>query len=157
MPALPGWEEDRGAAPVSGRVAALRRGATRLWVVEGRFGDVLASARIAIGTAGTANEQAAARGVPVVSFPLEPSYGLAFLLNQKRLLGEALTLSDPEPGAIAAAARGLLGDDEARVRAGRIGRQRMGAPGGSRAIALDLLERASRVVPALRGGYDPVA
>jgi uncharacterized protein (TIGR03492 family) len=154
LPPLPGWVEDRGAGPVSGRTAALRRGATRLWVVEGRFGDVLASARIAIGTAGTANEQAAARGVPVVSFPLEPSYGRAFLQNQKRLLGEALTLSDPDPGAIAAAARGLLGDDAARAQAGRIGRQRMGAPGGSRAIALDLLERASRVVPALQSEDD---
>jgi len=75
LPQLPGWEAEAALPPLAGRVAALRHGANRLWVMEGRFGDVLASARVAIGTAGTANEQAAARGVPVVSFPWSPRTG----------------------------------------------------------------------------------
>ena len=152
VPGLPGWERDEGAPPLRGRVAALRHGASRLWVVEGRFGDVLASARVAIGTAGTANEQAAARGVPVVSFPVEPSHGRTFLENQKRLLGDALTLCGGEPAEIAAAVRALLGDEAAWEQASRAGRRRMGAPGGSRAIARDLLERAARTVPAFGEG-----
>ncbi len=150
VPLLPDWEEEGGAPPLQGRVAALRHGASRLWVMEGRFGDVLASARVAVGTAGTANEQAAARGVPVVSFPVEPLHARTFLENQKRLLGDALTLSGGDPADIAAAVQALLTDEVAWERASQAGQLRMGAPGGSRAIARDLLERVTRAVPSFR-------
>lgn len=141
LPMLAGWEHDAAATPVPGRALALRHGNARLWVVEGRFGDVLASARLAFGTGGTANEQAAAGGLPVVSFPLEPHYGRAFLANQKRLLGDALILTQPTPDSVAEAARELLADPDAWFRASCAGRERMGAPGGGRRIAQDLLER----------------
>lgn len=141
LPDLPGWSEDDSGAAMDGRVRALRCGSSRLWVLEGRFGDVLASAQVALGTAGTANEQAAARGVPVVSFALPPHYTPAYLANQKRLLGEALTVTAADPPAVAAAVERLMVDAPLRARAARAGRQRMGAPGGSDAIVRDLLRR----------------
>ncbi len=147
LPRLEGWEAETGLPPLEGRVAALKHDDRRLWVIEGRFGDVLASARVALGTAGTANEQAAARGLPVVSFPVEPSHGRRFLENQKRLLAEALTLSDDAPAAIAAAVAALLGDPARWEAASRAGQRRMGASGGSKRIARDLLTRVRRSVP----------
>lgn len=152
LPELEGWLPDAGAPPLAGRVAALRadRGA-RLWFVEGRFGDVLASARLALGTSGTAHEQAAAQGLPVVSFPLPPSHGRAFLANQQRLLAEALTVCAPRAEAIAAALERLAADGPERQRAVRTGPERMGPPGGSGAIARDLLARFDGVVPRPAG------
>lgn len=141
VPDMPGWRPDGAKPPERGRTLALRRGGSRLWVVEGRFGDVLASARLAIGTAGTAHEQAAAYGLPVVAFPLEPHYSRAYLANQQRLLGDALTVTEADPSSIAQAARRLLADEAAWARASRAGRARMGGPGGSDAVAADLLKR----------------
>ncbi|MEJ2358525.1 MAG: lipid-A-disaccharide synthase-related protein, partial [Deinococcales bacterium] len=136
LPALDGWEEDGSAPPTAGRTTALRRGASRLWVLEGRFGDVLASARVALGTAGTGNEQAAALGVPVVSFPVEPGYGQTFLENQRRLLGDALTVTTPDPVDVAAAARRLLADEAAWGRAAsNAGTRRRSRRSRSRAMA----------------------
>lgn len=153
LPTLPGWEEAPAPAPPPGVTRALARDGARLYVVEGRFGDVLASAEVALGTAGTANEQAAARAVPVVSFPLEPHYTRAFLRNQQRLLGSALTLSDDVPDTVAAVRR-LLEDEGLRDRCGEEGARRMGSAGGSERIARDLLQRLGVVeggAPRLRG------
>lgn len=153
LPALPGWTPEAAEASVPpgtagpaepavrGRLAALRHGSSRLWVVEGRFADVLASSMVAVGTAGTANEQAAATGLPIVSFPVEPHYTRAYLANQRRLLAAALTVVEPDPVAIAAAVRSLLTDERARAAAGAAGRDRLGGPGGSQAIADDILRR----------------
>lgn len=141
LPSLSAWTPDPSAAPVRGRIAALRHGGSRLWVLEGRFADVLASSTIAVGTAGTANEQAAAQGLAVVSFPLEPHYTAPYLANQGRLLGDALYIVEATPQAIAEALARLLADPGARERAARDGRMRMGGPGGSEAIARDILGR----------------
>lgn len=140
LPLLPDWVETRPPPALAGARAFEASGA-RLIIVEGRFGDVLASARVAMGTAGTANEQAAGMGVPVVSFPLEPYYSRAFLRNQERLLGASLTVTDGDAREIADAARRLLQDAPYRARCGAEGARRMGGPGGSARIARDLLER----------------
>ncbi len=144
VPSLEGWLPEPGLPALLGRIAALRRGDSRLWLLEGRFGDVLASVSVVIGTAGTANEQAAARGLPVVSFPLEPHYTPAYLANQQRLLGAALAVVEGRPPAIAAAVQAFLSDAAARSRAAEDGRRRMGGPGGGLAIAQDLLERCRK-------------
>lgn len=150
LPDLAGWREDVVEPRPAGLTRALRRGESRLWLLEGRFADVLASAQLAVGTAGTANEQAAAVALPVVSFALPPHYTAAFLANQRRLLGEALIVTAGGAGAIAATVRGLLEDAELRARCGRAGAARMGAAGGSRRIAEDLLRRAG-LLPAATG------
>lgn len=125
---LPGWE--------------LVHGQRRVYALQGRFASVLRSAHLALGTSGTAHEQAAALGLPVVAFPHPPLYTRAFLRNQKRLLADALTLSSPHPGEIARTLRALWEDPARFGRASHAGRARMGEPGGAEAIVRDLLRRA---------------
>jgi hypothetical protein len=55
--------------------------------------------------------------------------------RQFGLLGEALLIVSGEPEAAAAEIDALLADDERRARMGAAGRERMGGPGGARAIA----------------------
>lgn len=143
LPDLPDWVPVSARPPIAGLTRVFESASgSRLWIVEGRFADVLASARVALGTAGTANEQAAATGLPVVSFPLEPHYTRAFVANQKRLLGAALTVTDGTPDAIAEAALRLIADGPERLRAATDGVERMGPSGGAERIARDLLTRA---------------
>ncbi len=130
-----GWVED-DAPP--GVTAAWRRGARRLWVVVDRFAAVLASADAAIGTAGTANEQAVGLGLPVVTFPLPPFHSAAFMRNQKRLLEGGLLTCEAAPERVAATLELALSDPRVRARARRAGEERMGRPGASEAIARDL-------------------
>jgi len=136
-PARPeGWVPD-DPAPF-GVLAAWRRGERRVWVTAGRFPAVLASADAAIGTAGTANEQAVGMGLPVVAFPVPPFYGEAYMRNQKRLLEGGLLTCEPRPERVAALLELALDDPEVRARARKAGEERMGPPGASDALARDL-------------------
>lgn len=137
LPELAGWRFAAGGHD-TGLIGHFVRGPQRIWVYEGRFAAVLASCQLALGTAGTAHEQAAALGRPVVSFPLPPDYTRAFLANQQRLLGAALSCCPAEPQAIAQVVRQLLSDPAAYARAAAAGRARMGPPGGTAAIAADI-------------------
>ena len=142
LPEVRGWHAEELAAATTGHLMTLRRGRSVVHVYERCFAEVLRSSCLALATAGTANEQAAALGLPVVSFPLPPFYSQAFLDNQGRLLGEALIVVRPQPAAVAAALQRLLEDPARRRRIAGVGPLRLGAPGGSRAIAADLLRRA---------------
>lgn len=135
-PVGPAWRRLRDGA----RWEALR-GAQRFTLLGERFGDVLASADAAAGHAGTAHEQAAASGLPVLTGPLGRGFGREFVLNQARLLGDALTVVEGDAAARAAALRELL-DPQRRRRAARAGRERIGTPGASARIAADLLADA---------------
>jgi uncharacterized protein (TIGR03492 family) len=104
-----------------------------------RLGDVLHRARVAIGLAGTANEQAIGLGVPVVTFATDGVQGRAYLRMKKRYYGDAVQLVDATGEAIASAAARLVYDGPERQRAVAAGRERMGAPGASAAIARDVL------------------
>ena len=123
-----------------GLVAELRNGRARAFVFSGRFPDVLESSRVLVGTSGTANEQAVAVGRPVVAFPVPPFYSSSFLENQKRLLGPALAVTKAQPQEIAQALQVWLDDPATAEMLGGQGRLRIGGPGGSEAIARDLLE-----------------
>ena len=120
-------------------VGVYMREAQRVYVLKNRFTDVLHAADLVLGTAGTANEQAAALGLPVVAFPVPPLYTQSFLKNQKRLLSNALTLSEPD--ALAATLKEIWHDRGRYERAARAGRERMGEPGGTHAIVADILRR----------------
>ncbi len=111
----------------------------RVWLLKGRFSAILHSARVAVGTAGTANEQSVGLGVPVVGFPTPgPQYTYANALRQKRLLGEGLTLVAPDPKAIAEAVRALAVEGEPRKKAQSAGRERFWPLGALPRIACEI-------------------
>lgn len=136
LPRLAGWRCESWSESVR-----LSCGSTKMLVMPGRFADILHNCDLALGTAGTAHEQAAALGKPVVAFPVAPYYSHGFLRNQARLLGAALTVAPAEPVALAAALRTLWLDTERYSRAAREGRERMGEAGGSARIVAAILRR----------------
>jgi uncharacterized protein (TIGR03492 family) len=126
----------------SGQIAFRGRagGATLLgW--RGALGTLIAASRMVLGQAGTANEQAAAAGLPVVALDADrpPAKRTAgdewYRMRQARLLGDALALIPPSPGLAADAIAGILADAARLERMRAAGRERMGPRGGSRAIA----------------------
>lgn len=122
------------------------------------FADALAHADVAVGAAGTAQEQAASIGVPVVAFPCGPEYTPAFLASQQRLLGASLMVVEGTPQSLATAVNALLSDPDDRRRRGDIGRERMGPAGASHAIAAEVIADAvSRGVLASRRAEETLA
>jgi len=141
-PQVSGWrwrEHATNTALAANLLGVLERGKQQVFVYQHRFADILHAADIALGTAGTAHEQAAARGVPVVSFAMPPHYTPAFLENQQRLLADALTVVAAEPEDIARALQSLWQDGNTRQHAAAVGKTRMGKAGGTRAIVADIL------------------
>ncbi len=139
-----GWTLEPGQEPPSLR----HREGHRVYLVQGAFKTLLQGAKAALSTSGTAAEQAAGYGVPLVGFPTPgPQYTLAFAQKQKRLLGEALRLVAPEPEAIAAALRAVL-NEEARQQAQAAGRAAMGEPGAAWRIAQDIHHRLVSLGPS---------
>jgi uncharacterized protein (TIGR03492 family) len=134
----PGWRAERDGEGGE----RWRRDGRSVRLLRGRFAEALAWAEAVVGTSGTAQEQAAGRGLPVVAFPCGAAYPPGFLAAQRRLLGEALIVSDPAPASVADAVRRLLDDEDERRRRGAAGRAAMGPPGGAAAIARDLLRDA---------------
>jgi uncharacterized protein (TIGR03492 family) len=99
------------------------------------FADAIGRATVVVGLAGTANEQAAGLGKPVVAFPGRgPQFTAAFLDAQRRVLGEALVAVQSPTEAGDAVLR-LLVSPEERARRGQAGIARMGEPGAGARIA----------------------
>jgi uncharacterized protein (TIGR03492 family) len=106
----------------------------RAWC--GGIGPLLKRVALVMGQAGTANEAAAAAGVPIVAFERERN-GKArwYRRRQQGLLGDALAVF---PGRIDDAVAGvasILNDPARRREMGATGRARMGEAGGARRIA----------------------
>jgi uncharacterized protein (TIGR03492 family) len=134
--AADGWSVEPGADAFEARAPG-----AHLVAWNGPLGGLLRRSRLVLGQAGTANEQAAACGVPVAA--LESGGRMDwYRMRQRGLLGEALALvpSDPEAGAAALAE--LLADEPRLARMAAAGRERMGEPGGAAAIARAILELA---------------
>lgn len=98
------------------------------------IGAIFTGATLAFGQAGTANEAAAARGLPVVALP-EAKAEDWYRMRQRRLLGDALRILPGEEHEAAGALGALLDDAGLRSAMGRIGLERMGGTGGAFAIA----------------------
>ncbi len=114
---------------------AVRRAIDAPIILTDAFADAVNRAAVILGLAGTANEQAAALGKPVVAFPGPGvQFTPRFLADQKRLLGEALVAAASPEEAGDAVVR-LLAHPEERQRRGRAGTERLGGPGATKRIA----------------------
>jgi len=135
-----GWER-KDLLTENGLFLVLIKNDFRLFFYKNRFADILASSDIIIGNAGTANEQAASLGLPVITFPVEPTYKKTFVDNQKRLLGEALFVCEANPKMINNTLQVILDSPELLRRAAEAGKARMGPKGGTKRIITDILAR----------------
>ena len=118
---------------------------TSVLLAQNAFKTALLGSRAAISTSGTAAEQAAGYGIPVVGFPTSgPQYTQGFARGQKRLLRDALRLAEPSPEAIAEAVLKFLNDAELLRKAQEAGKAAMGEPGAAKRIAEDIHRRLSR-------------
>ena len=109
-------------------------------MLEPGFAALLHAASVVLGTSGTGNEQAVGLGKPVIGFPTTgPQYLESFAKAQKRLLGAGLTLSTPNPEALARAVRAVHQDSDHQEQVRKAGLERMGLPGGAKRIALEIL------------------
>jgi hypothetical protein len=110
------------------------------------IGGILEGATLAIGQAGTANEAAAASGVPVVALELSGDRRSGwYRMRQERLLADAILIVPGEPATAADAIVALLNDGSRRARMSAAGRERMGAGGGAAAIARAIADLVPRV------------
>lgn len=138
-----GWDEvtlPEGWTLEAGEGMAVAHGeGTRVALLRGAFGAVARAADVAVGTAGTANEQLAGLGVPVVAFPTRgPQYTPGFARRQGRLLGEALSVVSADPGAVAGEVTALLTNGARRTRASLAGLSRVGPAGALPVVAAGL-------------------
>jgi uncharacterized protein (TIGR03492 family) len=143
-----GWSPADGPADARHAAFAVRAGGALLVGWTGGLGSLLGASAAVLGQAGTANEQAAAAGIPVLALDRAAGSGSGagadwYRMRQRRLLGDALLLVPADPAAAAAAVASLL-DDPGRLAAmSAAGRDRMGPPGGAAAIARAILEVAA--------------
>ncbi|MHB8178228.1 MAG: lipid-A-disaccharide synthase-related protein [Vulcanimicrobiaceae bacterium] len=135
-----GWQVRSGTdAPVAFELIDPSTHAVRIRAWQGSLGSLLARATLVVGQAGTANEAAAAAGVPVVALaPPGESKSAWYRRRQHGLLDGALLMLSDDRAATSAQIGALLADPAQRERMGRIGRERMGPPGGASAIARHL-------------------
>ena len=106
----------------------------RAW--QGPLDAMLSKATIVLGQAGTANEAAAARGIPVVAFARAGEARAPwYRMRQIGLLGDAMIVASADPAQAASEVVALLRDPQRRERMGRAGRERMGPPGAAASIA----------------------
>jgi uncharacterized protein (TIGR03492 family) len=137
------WRRNAGSespARTTGQIleARLTNGVSAQFM-QGRFADVLRRARVAIGLAGTANEQAIGLGVPLVTFATTGVQGEAYFRMKMRYFGAAAIESAPTGHALYEAVQRASRDEGQRARMNEEGRLRMGDPGASEAIARDVL------------------
>lgn len=119
-----------------GHQGALQRGHCQVHLLQGVLGDLLACSKVALGQAGTANEQAAGAGVPVVAYDPRGEKGLRwYRKRQKGLLGDAVAVVEQSQDAICQELYRLLSGSQEHARRAEIGRQRMGPPGGTQRMA----------------------
>lgn len=120
-------------------------------IVKDRFADVLHLSSVVVGMAGTANEQAIGLGKPLITVPSAGVQGDQYVKMKSAYFGDAALAVARDPDAISAAIAKLLDDPEQRRRMAEAGRERMGDPGASQAIAdtiLAVLDGAAAKVAA---------
>lgn len=102
------------------------------------YGDYLQFADLAIAMAGTATEQFAGLGKPIISLPGRgPQFTAQFAEAQTRLLGASVTLCR-YPGEVGLEIKKLISDPDRLHIIGQNGRKRLGEPGAADRIAQQL-------------------
>lgn len=129
-----GW--NIGAASDGVPFSLLHEGRVAVIGWSGALNTAFAGATVVLGQAGTANEGAAARGLPVVAFSHD-GWGASrwYRRRQEGLLGKALAVVPRRLPDAASAVAALLDDTARRRMMSDVGRARMGPPGASRRIA----------------------
>jgi uncharacterized protein (TIGR03492 family) len=114
---------------------------------RGDAGALFSGATIVLGQAGTANEAAAAAGLPVVALETRRSGREGwYRMRQARLLGNALDVVPGDPAQAAASVLSLLDDPARRAEMSRTARSRMGPPGASAHVARAVADVARSTV-----------
>ncbi|MHB8461049.1 MAG: hypothetical protein ACYDA1_00230 [Vulcanimicrobiaceae bacterium] len=108
----------------------------------GPLGAAIARTSIVFGQAGTANEAAAAAGVPILAYDSD-DHGW-YRTRQRGLLGDAVAILSGSYDQAAEKMECILRDSPQRERMSQIGRQRMGGRGASKVIAHRIVEMAQR-------------
>ena len=132
-------------AAVSGVVAIASHDGVEIALVRDGLAASLAAADVVLGQAGTGNEQAAGLGKPVVAAagPGESPQSVGwYRMRQQKLLGEALVVLHEDDDAFARDVLALLEDRQRVAAMSAAGRDRMGPPGASAAIAQAVLDVA---------------
>lgn len=109
----------------------------RAW--RGPLGPILKRVALVLGQAGTANEAAAAAGVPVVAFEDARRRSTWYRRRQRGLLGHALALFPADVNDAIAGVEALLRDPARRADMSATGAMRMGSPGAARRIAAGIV------------------
>ena len=134
-----GWNYLPGTA--EHHVGRLERGSLTVHLLSAALGDLLSRSKVALGQAGTANEQAAGAGVPVVAYDPRGEKGLRwYRKRQKGLLGDAVRVVKEDKAVIAAEVQLLLNNSQEHARRAEIGLERMGPPGGCQRMAEAIVE-----------------
>ena len=130
-----GWSVVPGRG-VESPFALAAHGQTVIDAWTGPPGAMLEGALLVLGQAGTANEAGAGLGIPVAAFayPGMRHHGW-YRMRQRKLLGGAMRMIAGDARRAAQSVEALLEDEPARAAMSRLGRERMGAAGGSAAIA----------------------
>jgi len=103
---------------------------------RGALGPLLARVSLVLGQAGTANEAAAAAGVPVIAFERERDRTARwYRQRQQGLLGDALAVLAGTRDDAVAGVEAILDDPARRMHMAEAGRASMGESGGARRIA----------------------
>jgi uncharacterized protein (TIGR03492 family) len=118
--------------------AVVHKNRAKIFVYKDRFADILNACQMAVGLAGTANEQAVGLGKPLVTFPAKGPMGKNFVKMKMELFGQSALATKACPKAAANAVVNILKDPQKQAAMGLEGRTRMGAPGASAAIAKTL-------------------
>ena len=132
-----GWAIERSSsAQEPFRASYNGRDLVRAW--RGPLEAMLHGAAAVLGQAGTANEAAAAAGIPVVAYE-DAERPAWYRRRQIGLLGDALLLVRGDSANAAREVAALLDDPGRRAAMGAAGRERMGPPGAARAIAAEIV------------------
>lgn len=129
-----GWRIEQRGDPLA-PFSAFDDGRELVTAWSGPSEAMLSAAKLVLGQAGTANEAAAAAGVPVIAFVPSRERKKWYRRRQAQLLGDALLIVPRDVAEGARAVVELLRDPQRQEAMAQAGRERMGPPGAARAIA----------------------